>query len=76
MNEKRLKTIKVVTCSICALMYVAGLVMFFLKNLSGGLSAFVFSTLAGLCALYYFRSLERAAEQKTDGADAPEKERQ
>ena len=34
MNEKRLKTIKIVTCSICALMYVAGLVMFFLKNLS------------------------------------------
>ena len=76
MNEKRLKTIKIVTCSICALMYVAGLVMFFLKNLSGGLSAFVFSALAVLCALYYSRPLERATEQKPDGADALEKEKQ
>lgn len=66
MNPKRQKVVKLVTCSVCALMYVSGLVMFFLKNFAGGLSAVVFASLAGLCALYYFRALERSGQQRDD----------
>lgn len=66
MNPKQQKVVKLVTCGVCALMYVAGLVMFFLKNFAGGLSAVVFASLAGLCALYYFRALELSGQQRDD----------
>lgn len=75
MNEKKLKTLKLFTCGVCAVMYLAGLVMFFMKNLSGGLSAVVLSTLAGLSALAYFRRRELDAQEENKGADAPKKER-
>lgn len=75
MNEKKLKTLKLFTCGVCAVMYLAGLVMFFMKNLSGGLSAVVLSTLAGLSTLAYFRRRELDAQEENKGADAPKKER-
>ena len=75
MNEKNLKTLKLFTCGVCSVMYLAGLVMFFMKNLSGGLSAVVLSTLAGLSALAYFRRRELAAQEEKKGADAPKNER-
>ena len=75
MNEKNYKKIKLFTCAVCALMYLAGLVMFFMKNFSGGLSAVVLSTLAGLSALAYFRRRELDSQEEKKGADAPEKDR-
>ena len=54
-------------------MYLAGLIMFFMKNFSGGLSAVVLSTLAGLSALAYFRRRELDAQERKNGADAPKK---
>ena len=54
-------------------MYIAGLIMFFMKNFSGGLSAVVLSTLAGLSALAYFRRRELDAQEEKKGADAPKK---
>ena len=73
MNEKKLKTLKLFTCGACTLMYLAGLIMFFMKNFSGGLSAVVLSTLAGLSALAYFRRRELNAQERKHGADAPKK---
>lgn len=73
MNEKKLKTLKLFTCGACTLMYIAGLIMFFMKNFSGGLSAVVLSTLAGLSALTYFRRRELDAQERKNGANAPKK---
>ena len=73
MNEKNLKTLKLFTCGACTLRYLAGLIMFFMKNFSGGLSAVVLSTLAGLSALAYFRRRELDAQERKNGADAPKK---
>ena len=73
MNEKNLKTLKLFTCGACTLMYIAGLIMFFMKNFSGGLSAVVLSTLAGLSALANFRRRELDAQERKNGADAPKK---
>lgn len=72
MNEKKLKTLKLFTCGACTLMYIAGLIMFFMKNFSG-LSAVVLSTLAGLSALAYFRRRELDAQERKNGADASKK---
>lgn len=73
MNEKKLKTLKLFTCGACTLMYIAGLIMFFMKNFSGGLSAVVLSTLAGLSALAYFRRRELDAQERKNGANGPKK---
>lgn len=72
MDKKKLKTIKLVSCGVCAFMYVAALVMLFLGNFEGGGTALAFSTLASLVVLWYLKSLKQMEEASEEAEETKE----
>ncbi|MBE5808459.1 MAG: hypothetical protein E7317_08980 [Clostridiales bacterium] len=64
-----MRTFKAVVCGILVVLYLAGMLLLILGNVSAGVSLWSISTIGGLFVLWYLKSTDSRADEaeKDDG---------